>query len=50
MPELAVHLLPGGQSEGWTVVELPIGEERVAMVFGPGFHMNQLDTRYVALN
>jgi hypothetical protein len=50
LPELDVNLLPGGQIEGWAVVELPVGEEAVALVFSPGFDVNKLNTRYFALN
>ncbi len=49
LPALDVLLLPAGQAEGWTVLELPIGARDVAMVFSPGFDPNGLNTRYLAL-
>ncbi|MEI8165757.1 MAG: serine/threonine-protein kinase [Chloroflexales bacterium] len=49
MPKLEGNLLPGGQFEGYTVVELPVNEDAVALVFSSGFDPNQLNTRYFAL-
>lgn len=46
---LDAALLPGGEVEGWTVVELPVEVETVALVFSPSFDFNGLNTRYFAL-
>lgn len=44
-----VNLLPGGTFEGWTVLELPVGADDAALVFTPGFALDDLNTRYLAL-
>jgi hypothetical protein len=46
---LDFNLLAGGEAAGWTVLELPIGVEDMALVFSPGFDPAGLNTRYLAL-
>jgi hypothetical protein len=44
-----VNILPGGTFEGWTVLELPVGADDVAFAFTPGYSLDDLNTRYLAL-
>lgn len=48
-PELDANLYPGGRAEGWVVIELPVDNPQMAMVFTTGSDSNHLNTRYFAL-
>lgn len=49
-PSLDVYLFPGGQYEGWTVMEARQGEEDLMVRFEPLFEFSDENIRYLAID
>jgi hypothetical protein len=49
-PALDVNLYPGGEYEGWVVVQAVIGEGDLVLIFKPLFAFTEDETRYIALD
>jgi len=48
-PRLDAYLFPGGQVEGWLVVQVPADETGLTLVFQPGFALSDKNVRFFAL-
>lgn len=48
-PILFFRLYPGGEAEGWVVVQAQIGEQGVMLIFEPVFDSSGENTRYLLL-
>lgn len=48
-PALDVYLYPGGQYEGWTVMEARAGEGHLMLRYEPFFELSEANIRYLAL-
>lgn len=48
-PQLDGFLFPGGQVEGWDIVAVAKGEQKLALVFEPLFSLSDKNTRFLAL-
>jgi hypothetical protein len=48
-PELDASLFPGGEAEGWEVVSVATGEQKLVLIFEPLFSFSDDDTRFLAL-
>lgn len=48
-PALDAYLFPGGQTEGWVVVQAPVGEAGLTLVYRPLFAFGDGDVRFFAL-
>lgn len=49
-PSLDVYLYPGGEFEGWTVMEAREGEGNLMVQFEPSFEFSDDNVRYLALS
>lgn len=48
-PVLEVNLYPGGEYQGWVVVQGEIGEENMTLIYEPDFDFSGANTRYLSL-
>lgn len=48
-PTLDAYLFPGGQVEGWVVVQAPAGEAGLALVYEPLFDFGSENLRFLGL-
>jgi hypothetical protein len=48
-PSISISLFPGGEAEGWTVVQVAQGETGIILVFQPWLNFNDEDRRYISL-
>jgi hypothetical protein len=48
-PALVCFVYPGGECEGWSVLEIGVGETGVMLIFQPTLEANGLNTRYLSL-
>jgi hypothetical protein len=48
-PALSAYLYPGGEVEGWVILQIGQGESHAQIVFDPLFDMQQINRRYIAL-
>lgn len=48
-PQLEGYLFPGGQVEGWDILSVAEGEQKLALVFEPLFSFSNDDMRFLAL-
>ncbi len=48
-PALQAYLYPGGQAEGWVILQIGQGEGHVQIVFDPLFDTQRSNRRYVAV-
>jgi hypothetical protein len=48
-PALQAYLYPGGESEGWVILQIAQGEGQAQIVFDPWFGPDQINRRYIAL-
>jgi hypothetical protein len=48
-PELDAYLYPGGQSEGWIVVQVPTGEAGLTLIYEPSFEFGNENRRFLSL-
>ena len=48
-PNLEAYLFPGGQIEGWVVVQVPTGEARLTLVYAPVFEFSKENQRFLAI-
>ncbi len=48
-PALSAYLYPGGEAEGWVILQIGQGEGHAQIVFDPLFDTSQINRRYVAL-
>lgn len=48
-PQLDAFLFPGGEAEGWVVVQAPIGEAGLTLVYEPLFDFGSENLRFLSL-
>lgn len=48
-PELDAYVFPGGTAEGWEVVSIAKGEQKLALIFEPLFSFSDAGVRFLAL-
>jgi hypothetical protein len=48
-PALACFVYPGGECEGWSILEVGVGETGVMLIFQPMPDSNELNKRYLSL-
>ena len=48
-PALDAYLYPGGEAEGWVVLQVAQGETSIMAIFEPLFSLSSADTRFIAL-
>ncbi len=48
-PALQAYLYPGGEAEGWVILQIGQGEGQVQIVFDPWLGAEQINRRYIAL-
>lgn len=48
-PTLDAYLFPGGQVEGWVVVQAPAGEAGLTLIYEPIFEFGEDNARFLAL-
>ncbi len=48
-PALQAYLYPGGEAEGWVILQIGQGEGQVQIVFDPWLGAGQINRRYIAL-
>ncbi|NNJ11940.1 hypothetical protein EKD04_016525 [Chloroflexales bacterium ZM16-3] len=48
-PQLGSYLFPGGQAEGWVVLQAPVGEAGLALVYAPIFEFSDANVRFLSL-
>ncbi len=48
-PALACFVYPGGECEGWSILEVGVGETEVMLIFQPMLNSNELNKRYISL-
>jgi hypothetical protein len=48
-PALACYVYPGGECEGWSILEIGVGETGVLLIFQPTLDANGQNTRYLSL-
>jgi hypothetical protein len=48
-PSLDADLFPGGEYEGWVVVQAAIDEPGVMLIFSPWYEFGDVNTRYILL-
>jgi hypothetical protein len=48
-PALQTYLYPGGEVEGWAILQIGQGEGNAQIVFDPWFGADQINRRYIAL-
>jgi hypothetical protein len=48
-PALDAYLYPGGEAEGWVILQIGQGEGRTQIVFDPLFDTQHINRRYVAV-
>ncbi len=48
-PALSAYLYPGGEAEGWVILQIGQGEGHAQIVFDPLFDTQQINRRYVAV-
>lgn len=48
-PELDAHLFPGGTTEGWEILNVATGEQKLALIFEPLFSFSDDETRFLAI-
>jgi hypothetical protein len=48
-PALACFVYPGGECEGWSILEVGVGETDVMLIFQPVLDSNELNKRYLSL-
>lgn len=48
-PKLDGYLFPGGQVEGWEILAVSKGEQKLALVFEPPFSFSDKNTRFLGL-
>lgn len=48
-PDLDVHLFPGGEGEGWIVVQVGLNENGLILIFEPTFGITEENNRYFSL-
>jgi hypothetical protein len=48
-PALNAYLYPGGEAEGWVILQIGQGEGRAQIVFDPLFDTRHVNRRYIAL-
>ena len=49
-PVLQAYLYPGGEVEGWVIVQIGRGEDHAQIVFDPLFDTRHVNRRYIALS
>ena len=47
-PALQAYLYPGGEAEGWVILQIGQGEGSAQVVFDPWFGTDQINRRYIA--
>jgi hypothetical protein len=48
-PSLDIYLYPGGEFEGWVVVQAAVSESEVSLVFEPTWDISSSSERFIAL-
>jgi hypothetical protein len=48
-PELDAYLFPGGSAEGWEILSVAAGEQKLALIFKPLFSFSDDQTRFLAI-
>jgi serine/threonine protein kinase len=48
-PEINAYLYPGGVSDGWTAIMVPINQPNPVLIFKPSSTLNDINVRYFAL-
>jgi hypothetical protein len=48
-PALSAYLYPGGEAEGWVILQIGQGEGNAQIVFDPLFDLDQANRRYVTV-
>ncbi len=48
-PELDAHLFPGGITEGWEILSVAAGEQKLTLIFKPLLSFSDDETRFLAI-
>ena len=48
-PELDAHLFPGGVTEGWEILSVAAGEQKLTLIFKPLLSFSADATRFLAI-
>ena len=48
-PALDAYLYPGGETEGWVVLQVAKGETNIMAIFEPIFSFSNADKRFMSL-